>query len=213
MAARVVIKDGGVHIITGPSDMCECGIDQSGRARSCLNIIQDSVGLWLDQFRDGKVPKGNPMSTVRCKAVCTDVKQNLDTSGKVYQEAVSFVAVYSSDPNSENKWFSQWTPMLSLNQTIENPDAFGTFVKGEEYYVDFTHCPKTPPQAVELAEDDVASPSDSGPVATVPVVEVDVESEAVQVPVTTPDSAPAESQAPKPEPSQATTEPMPPQAS
>jgi len=52
-------------------------------------------------------------------------------------EQISAGAVYSEDKNSENYSFSKATPSLSLNMTINNPNAFGILKKDMEYYLDF----------------------------------------------------------------------------
>lgn len=201
MTPTVVVNENGVHIITGPGGMCECGIDEKGRARSCINIIEELVRLGVHEFLNGKVKEENTMSKViRCKAVCTGVTQEAGSDGKVYREVVKFCAVYSSDPASENKWFSQWTPCFDLVKAIDNPDAFGTFKKDKKYYVDFTEAPddapvvpvvdcapaaEPEPVPVEIIEDSVSTPTEEV-TATV--------AEASLVPVseaTVPEAAPA----------------------
>lgn len=52
---------------------------------------------------------------------------------------LSFGAVYSDDPNSENKAFSDSTPSLSLNMAImDGKPAAEMFEQGKEYYLDFS---------------------------------------------------------------------------
>lgn len=52
---------------------------------------------------------------------------------------VGLSAVYSSDPSSENKAFTDATPSGQINISIANDKpALDAFVMGEEYYVDFT---------------------------------------------------------------------------
>lgn len=58
MNPKVIIKDGGVHIITGEGFKCECGIDANGTARCCQDILQDMATRFVDQYVDGKVPNG-----------------------------------------------------------------------------------------------------------------------------------------------------------
>jgi hypothetical protein len=159
MTPVVVVNENGAHIITGPGGMCECGIDDHGRARSCQNIIEELVRLHGHEFFDGKTPKGNTTMNVRCKVICGAVTQDKHEDGTVYRENVSFSGVYSDDPNSENKWFCQATPCLTITQSIDNPSAFGAFVPGKEYYVDFTEA--TSP--VELTTDSVPSPAAEAP--------------------------------------------------
>lgn len=100
------------------------------------------------------------MSSTRCKAFCSVVEQLKRDDGTVYQERITLCGVYSDDPNSENKWFASATPCFQTSMTIDNPAAFGTFIQGEEYYVDFTHAPKPSPAPVALTEDAVTAPAD-----------------------------------------------------
>jgi hypothetical protein len=53
---------------------------------------------------------------------------------------VEFMAVYSDDPNSENKAFWDATPCLSLVLHCLNPAV--VFEPGAEYYLDFTKVEK-----------------------------------------------------------------------
>lgn len=48
-----------------------------------------------------------------------------------------FAAVYSNDPNHENKAFWDATPSAELSMTITNADA-QVFELGQEYYLDFS---------------------------------------------------------------------------
>ena len=75
---------------------------------------------------------------IRAKFGCWGVKQYSDQDGKVVGESVTFGAVTSSDPNDENHVWSQATPSGDLAMYISNPGAFGVFVQGQEYYLDFT---------------------------------------------------------------------------
>lgn len=52
-------------------------------------------------------------------------------------ERITADAVYSDDPNSENKQWSQWTPYFHLTMDINNPSAWNKLEKGKEYYIDF----------------------------------------------------------------------------
>lgn len=58
MSPIIKVKDGGVHIITGEDDRCECGIDVNGKARDCCEILQDMANRFIDQYRDGRIPTG-----------------------------------------------------------------------------------------------------------------------------------------------------------
>lgn len=53
MNPTVIVKDGGIHIITGPGDSCECGIDRSGKSRTCHDIIQDMATRHIHNYLGG----------------------------------------------------------------------------------------------------------------------------------------------------------------
>lgn len=55
-----------------------------------------------------------------------------------YAERVQMSPVYSDDKTSENYSFSKATPAGSIELSINNPAAFGSFIEGAEYYIDFT---------------------------------------------------------------------------
>jgi len=53
--------------------------------------------------------------------------------------SVKLHAVYSTDPNSENKSFTDATPQAAIDITIDKKKpAAAAFEVGREYYVDFT---------------------------------------------------------------------------
>lgn len=72
----------------------------------------------------------------RCSSVVfgTNPKdgENVKTS-----EQVQLYPVYSSDPENPNHGWSEATPSGSIQMTITNPGAWGCFVQGQEYFVDF----------------------------------------------------------------------------
>lgn len=51
---------------------------------------------------------------------------------------VTLRAVYSTDPNHENKQFWDSTPAGEIHMHITNEKAFKQFELGKEYYIDFT---------------------------------------------------------------------------
>jgi len=57
---------------------------------------------------------------------------------RVHSEQVTMFPVYSDDPASENRAFWEATPSGTLSMWINNKAAFGHFVMGQEYYIDFT---------------------------------------------------------------------------
>lgn len=77
------------------------------------------------------------MRNLRMK-MTVSVKKNTDTNGKQYSEEISLNAVYSDDPNSENKKWAEATPAGSLLATINNPAAFGALDGVKEVYVDIS---------------------------------------------------------------------------
>ena len=58
-------------------------------------------------------------------------------------ESLSFSGVaksdgYPSDGSDENNSFARWTPCAEMTMTVQNPDLFGKFSIGDEFYLDFT---------------------------------------------------------------------------
>jgi len=58
--------------------------------------------------------------------------ENLDLSAVCKNEG------YPEDGSDENNTFALWTPTADLSMCINNPDLFGKFKVGDEYYLDFT---------------------------------------------------------------------------
>jgi hypothetical protein len=69
--------------------------------------------------------------TTRCKFQCTSTTQHLGG-----QQSVEMCAVYSTDPNHENKKFWQYTPDGKFFIRYVNSDI--KFEAGKEYYIDIT---------------------------------------------------------------------------
>jgi len=68
---------------------------------------------------------------------------NVQIIGENVAEILSFEAVsksegYNETGDDENNTFAKWTPQAALNMTVNNPDLFGKFAIGQEYYLDFT---------------------------------------------------------------------------
>ena len=78
---------------------------------------------------------------LRCKLRVFSVYQCKNAAGGIDHEIVKLNAVYSNDPNSENKQWSVYTPSAEFTIQINNPSAFGKLSSGHEYYVDFIPCP------------------------------------------------------------------------
>lgn len=73
--------------------------------------------------------------------VGTVIPEKNRETGEQTSERLVCHAVYSDDPESENKKWSQWTPSFHLDMTINNPGAFGKAKAGDEFYVDFIPVP------------------------------------------------------------------------
>ena len=80
------------------------------------------------------------MKTVRAKFLCTHVANNGSETSPSF--AVYMGAVYSDDPNSENKKFTKATPNATFNMVITVPETAAFFEPGQEYYLDLTKAPK-----------------------------------------------------------------------
>jgi hypothetical protein len=109
-------------------------------------VSLDSVGAPSLARQDHRAPQRTPLSmelvalgavagTVRAKVRCSSKTKNEGFDGTAFR----FDAVYSNDPSSENKAFTDATPSLSLNMTIsDGKPAADQFAEGKEYYLDFS---------------------------------------------------------------------------
>lgn len=93
---------------------------------------------WLCSVARNRVPKAVPTGPViRAKMTCHSL--TLTGSERFPNRNVRLGAVYSNDPDSENRSFAAATPSgeLMLNIDAGRPAA-GAFEHGGEYYVDIT---------------------------------------------------------------------------
>lgn len=70
------------------------------------------------------------MRKIAAKVICKTVTR------EVGSERVVLNAVTAS--TDENKTWSKFTPHAEISFTITNEQAFGAFVPGEEYLIEFT---------------------------------------------------------------------------
>lgn len=78
---------------------------------------------------------------VRCKMLCNTLAQRSHGNGHVGIQ-IELGAVYSNDPQSENKSFADATPTASLKMDISpGRPAAAYFQIGKEYYVDIHEAP------------------------------------------------------------------------
>ena len=75
--------------------------------------------------------------TVRAKFKLNEKTERSYVNGTT----LKFGAVYSQDPNHENKRFWDATPVANLEMTIKNEAAAQYFELGKEYYLDFIEAP------------------------------------------------------------------------
>jgi len=74
-------------------------------------------------------------TSIQAKVSVTAVKVNGEGENK-YSEEVYMHPVYGN--GEENKSYSEATPSGAIQLTITNKNAWGFFVEGKEYYVNFT---------------------------------------------------------------------------
>lgn len=79
------------------------------------------------------------MVTMRAKMAVNGVERWENGEG----ETLLFAAVaktegYPEGGTDENNTFARFTPSANLSMGIQNPDLFGKFETGDEFYVDFT---------------------------------------------------------------------------
>jgi len=68
---------------------------------------------------------------------CHDVLQRLAPDGTIEQQVVTLGAVYENNPDHPNYHFWKATPTARMEMTINNPGAFGTFVRGRKVLLTF----------------------------------------------------------------------------
>ncbi len=74
------------------------------------------------------------MSKTRAKFICHYIAPHSDGSHTIHMQAV-----YSSDPDSENRKFSDATPNGHLQMSIKAGGPL--FKQGAEYFLDFSEAP------------------------------------------------------------------------
>lgn len=75
---------------------------------------------------------------IKAKFSVVSVGESLDSQNNKYAELLTLRPVYSTDPNSENYSFSQFTPNGLLELTITNQAIWGQFAPGQEFYLDLS---------------------------------------------------------------------------
>jgi hypothetical protein len=81
---------------------------------------------------------------VRAKVKLVGVKPAEGNYGdKEPPVTLEFYFVYSSDPNSENKKFWDYTPGGKIEMNLVKPETRKMFDMGKEYYIDFSPAPET----------------------------------------------------------------------
>lgn len=78
--------------------------------------------------------------SIRAKFHCTNVSNSgHSTNGAAVKtsEQVTLHAVYGKE-GTDNATWAKYTPSGSLSLTIDNPEAWGQFEVGEEYFIDVT---------------------------------------------------------------------------
>lgn len=82
------------------------------------------------------------MPKMRAKLKVLSVNENHASDKTKTGESLVMGAVgassYPDDGTDENNTFAKWSPSASLTILIANPDLFGQFEAGQQYYVDFT---------------------------------------------------------------------------
>ena len=76
------------------------------------------------------------MNKVRMKVLVGSVRKIVNERAEPTAEEVMMQAVYSDQ--GVNKSWCKWTPSITYNFTVSNPDVFGQFQAGQFYYVDLT---------------------------------------------------------------------------
>ncbi len=78
------------------------------------------------------------MERVRAKFFVSNIQQATSQGCKTPTTTVTMCPVYSDDPSSENKIFTQYTPSGEVKMSMTVPATAAFFEMGQEYYLDFT---------------------------------------------------------------------------
>lgn len=110
----------------------------------------------------------NPFTIMRAKLRVTNSIVNEGPPGEPpHSEQLTFCGVsrsggYPEDGSDENNTFAKWSPSVSLDITIANPNLIGALRVGEEFYVDFSRpgnvTPEFAPAALPAVEAPVVKP-------------------------------------------------------
>lgn len=74
---------------------------------------------------------------MRAMFQCSNLEEFKNQDGEIVQETISMTAVIADD-NPEHNQFSEATPSGELVMMVSNPEAFGFFECGKDYYLDFS---------------------------------------------------------------------------
>lgn len=110
----------------------------------------------------------NPFTIMRAKLRVLNSVVNEGPPGEPpHSEQLTFCGVsrsdgYPDDGSDENNTFARWSPSVSLDITIANPNLIGALRVGEEFYVDFSRpgnvTPEFAPAALPAVEAPVVKP-------------------------------------------------------
>ena len=75
---------------------------------------------------------------MRAKVNVCGIQKNTDDSENLMFCGVSKCNGYPEDGSDENNTFAKFSPCVDFRMTIQNPNLYGKFKVGQEFYVDFT---------------------------------------------------------------------------
>lgn len=78
------------------------------------------------------------MPKMRAKMRLNSVAENDGYGQTLFFSAVYKKDGYPEDGSDENNSFARWTPQAELKMVVNNPELFGQFTQGQEFYLDFT---------------------------------------------------------------------------
>lgn len=78
------------------------------------------------------------MSLMRAKMYVSNVEKYGDDSERVDFAAVCKKEGYTDDGSDENNTYAKFAPSADLTMCIQNPNLWGQFNVGDEFYLDFT---------------------------------------------------------------------------
>lgn len=78
------------------------------------------------------------MATTRALFYVGDVLERIGSDGKAEGRIIRLNAAYDPNPESPNYTYWKASPTGQIEMTVNNPAGYEVFVRGKQYWIDFT---------------------------------------------------------------------------